>query len=91
MTDESLPSLPPSYFDTGEPKSNTSPGDPYRELIHEVRNLNTGLDILRHIFQQMLPALEALEHLDVNLKSALETSSSQAEPALDQTEGRQGD
>jgi hypothetical protein len=67
MANDEGPALPPSWFEGGEPQSVKAPGDPDREILHELRNLNTGLNLLRVMFQQMLPVLEALEQLDDKL------------------------
>lgn len=67
MANDEIPGLEPSFFEGGEPQSTKAPGDPDRELLHELRNLNTGLNLLRVMFQQMLPVLEALETLDEKL------------------------
>ena len=85
MTEDSA--LPRSFFEGGEPQSKTNPGDPQRELIHEIRNLNTGLELLRHMFQAFLPVLEALEDLDTKLHHAVDTSIAPAEHAGQETEG----
>lgn len=39
---------PDSYFEGGEPQSAVAPGDTGRELIHEIRNMNQAVLLLRH-------------------------------------------
>ena len=84
MTEEHR--LPPSFFEGGEPQSHINPGDPERELIHEIRNLNTGLDLLRHMFQAFLPVLESLEALDSKLHHLAVPSETAADRAAHELE-----
>lgn len=49
MTEEGPPMTTP-FSDGGPPQSQVAPGDSYRELIHEVRNLTTQVSLLHTIF-----------------------------------------
>lgn len=82
--------LEPSYFEGGEPQSKVNPGDEQRELIHEIRNLNSGLNLLQHLFRQLLPALETLSEIDDKLSRLQNPSSDAAYPAVSETERTSG-
>lgn len=45
----SLPPPPDSFFEGGEPQSEIAPGDTGRELVHEIRNLQQSVLLLKKI------------------------------------------
>lgn len=73
--DEKTPEFPKSYFEGDGPQSELDPGNTGRELLHEVKNLETSIELMRNMFLKLLPALEILDSLEQRLEAHLEAHS----------------
>lgn len=67
-----LPPMPDeSFFDGGDPQSKKAPGDPDRELIHEVRGLSQNVLLLSRVVRHVAATSVPRPEIDLRRRGAV--------------------